>query len=204
MRAPRALERCGKNSSQLRLPTAAWPVRFAGASLRALAGGSDCGSQVGRRAAVITRHGRSSTVGNLPPQAPGGHLADGSEQRANTARPRVPGRHARGGLTRFAPPVITSRRRGATTRHPGYSGHRRPAAPGRNRTAASVGELRGDHRDDLAGRDQVPVPGAPYSFQGDTNYAVASSPAPTRSARTSPMVRSRLAESGSGRCAWIW
>ena len=30
-----------------------------------------------RRAAVITRHGRSSTVGNLPPQAPGGHLADG-------------------------------------------------------------------------------------------------------------------------------
>jgi hypothetical protein len=34
------------DSSQLPLPTAAWPVRFADASVRALAGGPDCGSQV--------------------------------------------------------------------------------------------------------------------------------------------------------------
>ena len=35
-------------------------------------------------------------------------------------------------------------------------------------------------------------------------YAVASSSAPVRRARISPMVRSRLSGSGSGRWAWIW
>src|SRR6266496_5845551 len=77
----------------------------------------------------------------------------------------VPGRPARGGLTWFAPPAITSRRRGAIARHPGYSRHRRPAAPARNGTAASAGVLRGDHRDDLAVSDQVPVPVTPYPFK---------------------------------------
>ena len=60
-----------------------------------------------------------------------------------------------------------------------------------------------DGGDDLAGGVRsgaaVPLPG-----QGDRNYAVASSSAPARRARISPMVRFRLLVSGSGRCAWIW
>ena len=40
--------------------------------------------------------------------------------------------------------------------------------------------------------------------QGDRNYPVASSSAPARRARISPIVRSRLSVSGSGRWAWIW
>lgn len=52
---------------------------------------------------------------------------------------------------------------------------------------------------------QMPVP-VPRSPEVGGNYAVASSPgpAPARRARTSPMVRSRLSISGSGRCSWIW
>src|SRR5215475_13492780 len=39
-----------------RLHTAAWPVRFASASLRALADGSDCGSQVGSQQSATPGH----------------------------------------------------------------------------------------------------------------------------------------------------
>ena len=73
--------------------------------------------------------------------------------------------------------------------------------PAGNGTAASTGGLRGD---DHAGRDQVPTPAVPFRGQGDRNYPVASSSAPARRARISPMVRSRLSVSGSGRWAWIW
>jgi len=40
--------------------------------------------------------------------------------------------------------------------------------------------------------------------QGDRNYPVASSSAPARRTRISPMARSRLSVQGSGRWAWIW
>jgi hypothetical protein len=58
--------------------------------------------------------------------------------------------------------------------------------------------------DDLAGWDQVLAPVVPFPGQGDRNYPVGSSSAPVRRARISPMVRSRLPVSGSGRWAWIW
>jgi len=55
-----------------------------------------------------------------------------------------------------------------------------------------------------AGWGQAPAPVVPFPGQGDRNYAVASSSAPVRRARISPMVRSRPSGSGSGRCAWMW
>jgi hypothetical protein len=73
--------------------------------------------------------------------------------------------------------------------------------PAGNGTAVSAGGLRGDDR---AGRDQVPAPAVPFPGQGDRNYPVASSSAPLRRARISPVARSRLPVSGSGRWAWIW
>jgi integrase/recombinase XerD len=52
--------------------------------------------------------------------------------------------------------------------------------------------LNGLRGDDLAGGDQMPALVVPFPGRGDRNYAVASSSAPVRSARISPVVRSRL------------
>jgi len=113
----------------------------------------------------------------------------------------VTGPAASAGLTGFARSGIASWRRGrrnAPSRVPPSPPACAPAGSG---TAVSAAGLRGD---DLAGWDQVLAPVVPFPGQGDRDYAVASSSAPARRARISPMVRSRLSVSGSGRWAWIW
>ena len=80
-------------------------------------------------------------------------------------------------------------------------GRRRLVCPAGNGTAVSAAGLR---RDDLAGWEPGAGAGGAIPGRGDRNYAVASSSAPVRSARISPMVCSRLPVWGSGSWAWIW
>jgi hypothetical protein len=117
---------------------------------------------------------------------------------------RVPG-GPRPGLRaagRFAPCGLRPRGGGAATGHPGYRRRLRlaRARPGAGRPSA-LPDCGGDDR---AGWDQVPALVVPFPGQGGRNYAVASSSAPVRRARISPMVRFRPSVSGSGRWAWIW
>ena len=86
-------------------------------------------------------------------------------------------------------------------RHPGYRRRRRLACLAGNGTAVSAAGLRVPT---LPGGDQVPGPVVPFPGEGDRNYAVVSSSAPVRSARISPVVRSRLPVWGSGGWGWIW